>query len=197
MFKVGFKADIPLFFCFFASDVSFFFCVFPIAIPPVISFFALLPGVSLATLLYPFPPFPLLLYLCPPPRHPPCTPSPQPTESPYLSAVCLTYLSLLWNIKESASSSLEESPPYLQHVHAHTHTHNVNYSVSKDSTTLRILSFQSLLLAFRDWQTAHGMLTNSAPLRPLRYMYAVRKTFGIWAWVTASQWYICLFLNTN
>lgn len=95
MFKVGFKADIPLFFCFFASDVSFFFCVFPIAIPPVFSFFALLPGVSLATLLYLFPPFPLLLYLCPPPRHPPCTPSPQPTESPYLSAVCLTYLSLL------------------------------------------------------------------------------------------------------
>lgn len=130
---------------------------------------------------------PLLVILPAPPR-----------PSPQSHLICLQSVWLIYHCSEILKSLL---PLVLRRVHLTCNTcmrtHNVNYSVSKDSTTLRILSFQSLLLAFRDWQTAHGMLTNSAPLRPLRYMYAVRKTFGIWAWVTASQWYICLFLNTN
>lgn len=46
-------------------------------------------------------------------------------ESPYLSTVCLTYLSLLWNIKESAASSPEGSPPFhLNSTHKNTQKRN-------------------------------------------------------------------------
>lgn len=80
------------------------FLSFPIPLRPVLLWpFASVPSLSLFTSLYPVPPSP-----------PTCV-SPTPltltlSQSPYLSAVCLTYLSPRWNIKQSAGSSPEGSP---------------------------------------------------------------------------------------
>lgn len=105
----------------------------------------------ISTLLYPIP---LLLFFCL--FLFPSTPSPVPGESPYLSAVCLTYLSLLWNIKESAASSPEGSPQLLltTHIHAHAHIKLKSQCLLKMPHTALCTSYPSfyrLLLVFRDW----------------------------------------------
>ena len=120
----------------FMSSLTFCSLALNISLHLTISFspFSLSPSVSFVP--HPPPPLP------PPPPPPPLPPSssslssthilvqsaplsppsPLPAESPYLSAVCLTYLSLLWNIKESAASSPEGSPRLLLTTHTHIHT---------------------------------------------------------------------------
>ena len=129
---------------------------------------ALYISLHLAISFFPLLPFSFCLLRPPPPPPTACLPpsSPLPAESPYLSAVCLTYLSLLWNIKESAASSPEGSPRLL--LTTHTYTLNLNHDVSwKLSAAVHFGQTAHFLLFLVDWRTPSGNC---------RCLYAVRET---------------------